>query len=113
VVAPHYVPAAPATPPQPEEKKPTNPEADSKDKEAAATIRVHAPLDVEVAFNGVKVARKQESQNFKTPALMVGQPYHYTITAKRAGAVETKVVNVQAGATVEVDLRDMPTASPR
>jgi uncharacterized protein (TIGR03000 family) len=109
VVVPYYAPAK-LEEKKPEEKKP---EGGIKEKEVAATVQIVAPMDVEVTLNGVAVPRKRETESFKTPALVVGQPYHYTVKAKRGDVVETKVVSVEAGATVEIDLRDMKTSVER
>ena len=129
VVAPHYAPvppvAEPKMPEKPKDEKPKQdkPKDDKKydDKKLpapkpttdnkVASVEILAPLDVEVTFNGVVVQRKSEKQQFQTPALEPGQPYHYTVKVKKGDQERTKIVAVEAGATVTVDLREHVSTS--
>jgi len=93
--------------------KPGNKPSDKKTGDTSASVRIYAPMDVQVTFNGVAVTRQSATEVFTTPALEVGQPYHYTVTAKRGDKTETKIVAVAAGSTVEVDLREVKTVASR
>ncbi|MFQ3651887.1 MAG: hypothetical protein SNJ75_16305, partial [Gemmataceae bacterium] len=64
-----------------------------------------------VRFNGVLVKRKSEKEVFKTPALEVGQPYHYTVKVKMGDQEQSKIVTIEAGSTVVVDLRELLSTS--
>jgi uncharacterized protein (TIGR03000 family) len=101
-------PAVPAVPAAP--AAPTAPATPKKTSATNATVEIQAPMEAEVTFNGVVVKRKSEKEVFKTPELQAGQPYHYTVKVKMGDQTETKIVSVEAGATVAVDLRELISA---
>jgi uncharacterized protein (TIGR03000 family) len=89
-------------------------EEEESEARAPASVVIKAPMDVEVRFNGVVVRRKSEEESFQTPAITVGEGYHYTVTAiaVRDGKTvrQERVVSVRAGKKAEVDFREMASA---
>jgi uncharacterized protein (TIGR03000 family) len=83
--------------------------------ETSAQVIVRAPADVTVTVNGVRVARKSETETFRTPSLVPGTDYSYTVaaTARRGGrdVTETRRVPVVAGGRAEVDFSSLGSAA--
>jgi uncharacterized protein (TIGR03000 family) len=94
---------------KPEEKKPTT---DSKKPEtevaapAAATLVVTLPADAKLMIDDAVTASTSTRRIFTSPALPVGQAYHYTLRAEfmqdGKPVVVTKTVAVRAGEQIAV-----------
>src|SRR5262249_39686064 len=84
----------------------------------AATLIVSLPEDTRLSIDSYTTTSRAGERVFSTPALKVGQDYHYTVTAEfnRGGKVETvsREVTVRAGETPRVSLGlSVQTASAR
>jgi uncharacterized protein (TIGR03000 family) len=74
----------------------------------AATLIVSLPADAHLSVDDYKTTSTSGERVFSTPALKVGQDFHYTLTAEvnRGGKIEkvTRDVTVRAGQTTRVSL---------
>jgi len=76
----------------------------------AATVVVRGPEGLKITFNGKEIARKGTEDSYATPALVRGQAYTYTVTAREGSKdAVTRTVTVRAGERSVVDFAD---ASP-
>lgn len=84
--------------------------ARSQDTEQPARLRVLLPADAKLIIEDVPTKQTGSSRRFKTPPLMPGKSYHYTLkwSYEKEGktVTQTKVVHVRAGDDIEVDLRE-------
>ena len=79
-----------------------------------ATVIVKADPSVVVKVNGQTTTRKTAEESFRSPALVPGRSYTYTVVAEytRDGKAmtETKEITVSAGRQTVVDFSDLGTA---
>ena len=80
-------------------------------QDKAAYLRVQVPQDdTKLFFDGAETKQKGDSRLFVTPALKAGKTFTYTVVAKwwpnnYTEVIRTRVVEVQAGKEVDLDLR--------
>jgi uncharacterized protein (TIGR03000 family) len=81
---------------------------------SVALVDVHVPADANLWFEGVRMTQGGTMRRFVSPPLMPGQPYTYEVraswTENGQEVARDRVVRVQAGDRVDVDLR---SATPR
>lgn len=70
----------------------------------AATLIVTLPSDANLKVDDYATASTSSERTFTTPALAVGQEYHYTLTAELNGRTVTREVTVRGGETTRVNL---------
>ncbi len=75
----------------------------------AATLVVSLPAEAKLTVDDYATASTSGERTFTTPALKVGQEYHYTLTAVLNGQTVTKEVTVRGGETTRVNL-DLPVS---
>jgi uncharacterized protein (TIGR03000 family) len=100
--------AMPMPAPEQQKKTTTPPPPPTAALAAPATIVVSLPADATLSFEGVPTRSTAAVRQFTTPALEIGQAYHYTLTAQvvRDGkpVTATEEVTVRAGETTRVEL---------
>jgi uncharacterized protein (TIGR03000 family) len=77
---------------------PAAPEAQS------ATLVVTLPADAKLTIDDARTTSTSGERVFNTPALKVGQDFHYTLTAEVNGRTVTREVAVRGGETTRVNL---------
>jgi uncharacterized protein (TIGR03000 family) len=100
---------------------PTPPPPPGTDKAAAApapaTVIVRLPADATLFANGVRTGQANAERRFVTPELSANEMFHYElkVEAIRNGqtVTETRMVEVWANATVNVDFGDLATAKAK
>jgi uncharacterized protein (TIGR03000 family) len=80
----------------------------------AATLVVALPAGARLTIDDYRATSTSTERVFTTPALKVGQDYHYTLAADVNGRSVTRQVTVRGGETTRVDLDpSVQTASAR
>src|ERR1043166_1236050 len=80
-------------------------------QDKSAYLRIQVPQDdTKLFFDGNETKQKGDSRLFVTPALKAGKTFTYTVVAKwgpnnYTEVIRTRIVEVQAGKEVELDLR--------
>jgi uncharacterized protein (TIGR03000 family) len=69
-----------------------------------ASLVVTLPEDAKLTVDDHVTASTSGERTFTTPALKVGQDYHYTLTAELNGRKVSREVTVRGGETTRVNL---------
>jgi uncharacterized protein (TIGR03000 family) len=70
----------------------------------SATLVVTLPADARLKIDDYRTTSTSGERVFNTPALKVGQDFHYTLTAEVNGRSVTREVTVRGGETTRVSL---------
>lgn len=78
----------------------------------SATLIVSLPSDAKLMIDDYRTTSTSAERVFNTPALKVGQEYHYTLKVEVNGRTVTREVAVRGGETTRVNLdQSVQTAS--
>jgi uncharacterized protein (TIGR03000 family) len=73
--------------------------------QGVAHIRVLAPTDAKVWFNGVETTQTGTERFFATPTLEPGRSYTYQVRSEGGNGAKSRQVSFHAGDAITVDLR--------
>jgi uncharacterized protein (TIGR03000 family) len=99
-------PALPKADLPPAPKLPENPVSHEEATPTTARIVVHLPADAKLWVDNVLCPMQGETRAFNTPAIAPGSQYAYDLTVETSdGTRSNRRITMEAGGTVEVDLR--------